>query len=85
MSDPVDPHADQALKGLACLQASGVGVPYRLATDSNQCASLVFRPYAKVVKVIFESCANFTFAVFFAGHYVHSAAKRTHLVILFAE
>jgi len=70
-------------KGLACLQASGVGVPYRFATDCDECASLVFCPNAKVVKVIFESRANFTFAVFFAGRYVHSAAKRTHLVILF--
>jgi len=83
MGDPAELHADQALKGLSCLQASGVGVSYRFATDSNQCACLVFCPYAKVVKVIFERRANFTFAVSFAGHYVYSAAKRTHLDILF--
>ncbi|EIK52975.1 hypothetical protein YO5_04859 [Stutzerimonas stutzeri TS44] len=83
MGDPAELHADQAFKGLGCLQAGGIGISERFAANRDQHASLVTRPHAKVVEVIFEGCANFAFVVFFTGHYVHSAAKRTHLVILF--
>ncbi|MCY1442450.1 hypothetical protein D9M71_588160 [compost metagenome] len=50
----------------------------RFATNGTHCACAMANPYTEVVKVVFQSGADFTRATGTGGNNLHAAAKYTH-------